>query len=156
MPYRLVPAVESDEPWLERLRREAYRELFDATFGGWDEARHARQFSECWKQGGISIVEVDGTRVGMIQLFERPGGVEVGEIQILPGHQNLGIGSWILRYVILRSHEEQRKVLLSVGLKNERAYQLYEHLGFKKVASSDTHNHMCCEPPSTAGPVSDD
>jgi len=147
MSYRLVPALDRDEAWLERLRREAYQELFDATFGGWDEARHLRQFSACWKQGGISIVEVDGVPVGMIQLFERPDGVEVGEIQILPGHQNLGVGSRVLRDIIARSHGQRQTVLLSVGLKNDRAYRLYERLGFKKVASSDTHNHMCCEPP---------
>ena len=148
MSYRLVPALDRDEAWLERLRREVYRELFDATFGGWDEVRHLRQFSECWKQGGISVVEVDGVPVGMIQLFGRPDGLEVGEIQILPGHQNLGIGSRVLRDVIAQCHEQRRKVLLSVALKNDRAYRLYERLGFKLVGSSDTHNHMCFDPPS--------
>ena len=150
MSYRLVRASDEDEAWLERLRRSAYQELFDATFGGWDEARHARQFSECWRQGGISIIEVDGVRVGMIQLFERPNGVEVGEIQILPSHQNVGIGGRVLKDVIARAHQQRRKVLLSVGLKNERAYQLYQRLGFQKVACNETHNHMACNPPAIA------
>jgi ribosomal protein S18 acetylase RimI-like enzyme len=146
MAYRLVPASPQDEPWLENLRRAVYQELFVSTFGGWDEARHARQFRECWKKGQIAVIEVDAVRVGMIQLFERADGVEVGEIQILPGHQNLGIGSEVLKNTVAKAHQQGKNVLLSVGLKNEHAYRLYERLGFRKVASNDTHNLMTCEP----------
>ena len=145
--YQLVPATNDDEAWLEALRRAVYQELFDATFGGWDEDRHARQFRECWKQGGISIIGVDAWRVGMIQLFDRTNAIEVREIQILPNHQNLGIGSWVLRDTILRAHQQGRRVMLSVGLKNQRAYQLYERLGFRKIKCDETHNHMSCDPP---------
>ena len=122
-------------------------QLFHATFGSWDEVRHARQFRECWERGEISIIEVDGVRVGMIQLFERPNGPEIGEIQILPSHQNLGIGGRVLRDTILQAHAQRSRVLLSVGLKNERAYRLYQRLGFQKVACDDTHNHMSCDAP---------
>jgi hypothetical protein len=31
--------------------------LFDATWGGWDEVRHSRQFSESMERGQISIIE---------------------------------------------------------------------------------------------------
>ena len=146
--YRLVPASIEDEAWLERLRRDVYQELFRATFGSWDESRHTRQFSECLKHGGISIIEVDGVRVGMIQLFDQPAAVEVGEIQIQPNHQNRGIGGRVLKDTIARVHEQRKKVLLSVALKNERAYRLYERLGFQRVAHNDTHNLMACEPQS--------
>jgi ribosomal protein S18 acetylase RimI-like enzyme len=137
-----------DEAWLEHLRRDVYQELFMATFGNWDNARHARQFSECLNRGGISIIEIDGARVGMIQLFDQSDAVEVGEIQIQPSHQKQGIGSRVLKDTIARSHEQRKKVLLSVALKNERAYQLYERLGFQKVANNDTHNLMACDPQS--------
>ena len=119
-----------------------------ATFGSWDEARHARQFTECLNRGGISIIEVDGARVGMIQLFDQPDAVEVGEIQIQPSHQNQGIGSRVLKDTIARVHEQRKKVLLSVALKNERAYRLYQRLGFQNVAHNDTHNIMTYGPQS--------
>src|SRR6476660_6731346 len=75
------------------LRRDVYQELFKMTFGSWDETRHARQFGECLNRGGISIIEVDGAPVGMIQLFDQSDAVEVGEIQIQPSHPNQGIGT---------------------------------------------------------------
>lgn len=52
MPYQLIPASLENEGWLEPLSS-------NATFGAWDEARHARQFSECLNRSGISIIEVD-------------------------------------------------------------------------------------------------
>ena len=148
MADQLVPASIEDKAWLERLRRDVYQELFKATFGGWDEARHARQFRECWERGGISIIKVDGERVGMIQLFDQPDAVEVGEIQIEPRHQNEGIGSRVLQETVARAHKQRKRVLLSVGLKNARALQLYQRLGFQKVAQNNTHNHMALDPRS--------
>src|SRR5262245_60341414 len=142
MADELVPALTEDKAWLEGLRRNVYQDLFKATFGGWDEVRHARQFDECWRRGSISIIKVNGSRVGMIQLFEHPDAVEIGEIQIQPSDQNGGVGSRILKDAIARAHKQGKKVILSVGLKNDRAFQLYQRLGFQKVAQSETHNHM--------------
>jgi len=132
----------SDEAWLEGVRRRAYADLFDAIWGGWDEARHSRQFSESMKRGNISIIEVDGERVGMVQLIEDSDALEVGEIQIHPRHQNQGLGTSVLRDVISSARAQGRDVRLSVGLKNETAIKLYERLGFLSVGRSDSHLHM--------------
>jgi ribosomal protein S18 acetylase RimI-like enzyme len=140
--YRTRDATSADEAWLEGLRRRAYADLFDATWGGWDEARHSRQFSESMKRGSISIIEVDGERVGMVQLSEEGDALEVGEIQIHPRHQNRGVGTSVLLDVISSAHARGRDVRLSVGLKNEKAIRLYERLGFLSVGRSDTHLHM--------------
>lgn len=93
MPYRLVPAAPADQSWLEQLRRSVYQDLFIATFGGWDETRHLRHVEECWSRGHIFLIEVDAVRVGMIQLLEPTGGIEIGELHIAPSRQNEGIGS---------------------------------------------------------------
>jgi ribosomal protein S18 acetylase RimI-like enzyme len=93
-------------------------------------------------------VEVDGERVGMIQLFEHPDSIEVGEIQIQPAHQGHGIGSSLLRDTIARAHSQGKKVSLTTGLENRRAFSLYQRLGFRQVAQTDTHHHMECKPES--------
>jgi ribosomal protein S18 acetylase RimI-like enzyme len=51
-----------------------------------------------------------------------------------------------LRDTIARAHEQRKKVVLSVALKNDRAYRLYQRLGFQNVGQNDTHNLMTCEP----------
>ncbi len=146
MTYELRTASSRDDQWLERLRREVYRDLFDATFGGWDETRHNRQFAECLSKGGISIIVVAGEPVGMIQRLEESGNLRISEIQIAPGHQNQGIGTQVLADLIARAHQEQKAVRLSLGLKNHGAYRLYRRLGFQEVEQSSSHWHLACEP----------
>jgi ribosomal protein S18 acetylase RimI-like enzyme len=147
MRYTLVPALEADRQWLEQLRRSVYRDLFFATWGNWDEVRHLRHCDECWAAGSIYAVELEGNRVGMVQLFDLPDTVEVGEIQIAAEHQNKGIGTHLLRDTVARAHVEGKKVVLSTGLQNRRAFQLYLRLGFSHTGQTDTHNLLECPPP---------
>lgn len=140
--YRLAPAGPSDQQWLDRLRRRVYEDLVMDVLGEWDEVKHQRHCAECWARGEIALIEVGGVRVGMVQLLERPDAIEIGEIEILPEHQNRGIGSQILRDTIARADAQRRHVVLSVGLENERARRLFERLGFREVSRSETHCHM--------------
>jgi ribosomal protein S18 acetylase RimI-like enzyme len=146
MRYRLLRAVAHDQRWLDQLRRSVYRELFIATFGKWDEARHVRHSRECWERGSISIIEVDGERVGMIQLFEEAGFVEIGELQIQPSHQNREIGGRVLSDIVNQAHKRGKSVKLSVALKNDRAYRFYQRYGFREVSKTETHHQLQCEP----------
>ncbi|HXV84773.1 MAG TPA: GNAT family N-acetyltransferase, partial [Candidatus Binatia bacterium] len=59
---------------------------------------------------------------------------------------NRGVGSAVLKDMIARADEGRKSVRLSVGLKNERAYRLYERLGFHRVERTETHHHMVCDP----------
>ena len=140
--YVLRPAIDADKAWLDAVRREAYRDLFDATWGGWDEARHQRHFSEFWEAGSISIVSVDGQPVGVFQLFDSEDVVEIGEIQMLRKCQNGGIGTRILSNVVECAKRKGKRASLHLGLKNQGAFRLYERLGFEETARSDTHIFM--------------
>lgn len=139
MVYRLIDATREDEAWLDQLRRAVYRDLFIATWGGWDEERHQRHFAACIDRGHVSIIHVEGERVGMVQLFDHPDAVEVAEVQIDPAHQGRGIGSTVLRDVIRRAAAQGCPVHLKVGLQNKDAIRLYRRLGFEEVRHTDTH-----------------
>jgi ribosomal protein S18 acetylase RimI-like enzyme len=78
----------------------------------------------------------------MIQVLEHADSLEVGEIQILPAHQNRGLGSRLLEQVIEDSATQERDVILSVGLKNDGAFRLYRRLGFRESGRDETHIHM--------------
>jgi ribosomal protein S18 acetylase RimI-like enzyme len=147
MIYHFENASESNRAWLEELRRAANYDLFIVTFGTWDEQRHQRHCDECWNEGEISLVVVGGSKIGMIQLFQRADEVEVGEIQIHPDHQNQKIGTQLLEDVVAEAHQEGKSVVLSVGLKNENAHRLYNRLGFDRVGQNDTHLRMRYLPP---------
>ncbi len=140
--YRLIDATAADEAWLDALRRRAYADLFVATWGGWDEARHRRHFSASVARGHISIVEWEGVRVGMIQRFHHVDHVEVAEVQIDPDHQRRGIGTSLLERVISEATARGLEVRLRVGRANRGAIALYERLGFAAEQVTSTHCHM--------------
>lgn len=146
MHVHLVPATSDDRTWLDQLRRDVYQDLFVATWGGWDEERHLRHFASTWDRGSIHVVEVDGERVGMIQVFDEDDALHIGEIQVQCEHQGRGIGTRLLVDVMARGRAEGRSVTLSTGLQNHRAVRLYERLGFGHVGRSETHVHMTWEP----------
>ena len=144
MLYSLRPANDADRAWLDELRRAVYEPLFRATWGGWDEARHERHFAATWQQGRIQLIEVNGQRIGMIQLRQLDDCVEVGEIQVLPEYQNKGLGTQLLVEVIDRARQQGRDAILRTGLMNSGACRLYKRLGFEETERSDTHVHMRC------------
>jgi len=138
MRYSLRPATAADKAWLDQLRRAAYADLFDATWGGWDEDRHRRHFDGTWERGGIQAIEIDGRPIGMVQLTQSDDRVEVIEIQIALDHQNNGIGTQLMRDVMDRASQQGRDVVLSTGLKNAGAIRLYERLGFEATERTDS------------------
>ena len=140
--YSLIAATADDRDWLDQLRRDAYRDLFDATWGGWDEQRHQAHFAASIAQGNITIIEHHGRRVGMLQLLDHGEVLEVGEIQIQPVTQRAGLGTVVLNDVIQRAKALGQTVRLSTGLKNDRALRWYLRLGFSITATSATHCYL--------------
>lgn len=142
MEYFLRNSESKDRAWLESLRREAYRQLFDFTWGGWDEERHQRHFSAFLEGEHIQIIEVSNSPVGVLQIFESADEIEIGEIQILPSFQRKGLGKKVLNDVIMGAKNCSKNVILSTGLKNSGAFELYKKLGFKEIKRTETHIHM--------------
>ena len=142
MLYILRKATDEDKSWLEMLRRKVYREIFEKTWGDWDEARHKRHFNSSWEEGGISVIMKDQEAVGMIQLEEMPNCIEIKEIQILPVYQGAGLGGQVLLNTIKRAQEGNKDLHLSLGLQNDGAYRLYKRLGFIESERSATHIYM--------------
>ena len=142
MEYSLRSAEPIDQAWLEKLRREVYRELFNLTWGGWDEQRHQRHFSEFCKDGNIQVIEVHDTLVGVLQIFETEHALNMGEIQISPAYQGQGLGTQVLKDIIRSAKNTSKNVKLATGLKNAKALKLYKRLGFEETHRSETHIHM--------------
>jgi len=146
MRYRLLRAATHDQRWLDQLRRSVNRELCIAIYGSWDEARHVQQTRACWDRGPISLIEVEAVRVGMIQMLDRSGEVEIAELQIQLSHQNRGIAGRIVNDIVDQAHKRGKSVTVSVELQNQRAYEFFRHRGFSQVSATTTHYQLQCEP----------
>ena len=142
MHYAIRKATNDDTNWLDDLRRQAYLNLFIETWGAWDEDRHTRHFAGFLQQGSISIIEVDLKSAGMIQVFETESEIELSEIQILPSHQSKGLGTAIIKDLVQKASSANKRILLSLGLKNTGAFALYSRLGFIEYDRSESHIYM--------------
>jgi len=140
--YCLKAAQDKDKPWLDALRRAVYQNLFEATWGGWDEEKHLSQFKRFWEKGSIKIIEVDKFPAGMLQLTIHDDKIEIEEIQIDPAYQSRGLGAQVLGDIITQAQHEGKEAILSLGLKNTQALHLYKRLGFVEHKRTETHIHM--------------
>jgi|TARA_B110000263_G_scaffold209121_1_gene191060 ribosomal protein S18 acetylase RimI-like enzyme len=67
-------------------------------------------------------------------------------IQLLPQHQDRGIGTSLIDVLFKEARDEGKRLTLQVLKVNDRARQLYERLGFSTVEETDTHYLMKAAP----------
>jgi len=136
--YRLNPPSSADDDWLDVLRRAAYRELSNTTCGRRDDSRHPPHFSDTWEGGHFLVVEVGGNPIGIIQVSESRGSIEIAEIRIGadPGSCEPGAGG--LREQIADARRFGKPVTLYLSPENSPARRLYERLGFTETGRSET------------------
>jgi len=86
----------------------------------------------------LSVLELDGVRVGRLRVV-RPGHlVEIAGLQLLPAYQGQGLGSEVVRAVAAEAQASGLPLELGVEHDNPRARALYERLGFRPVGDDGT------------------
>ncbi|HKP46667.1 MAG TPA: GNAT family N-acetyltransferase [Pyrinomonadaceae bacterium] len=88
-----------------------------------------------------SVILSDGVPAGRLIVDRTDDTVHVIDIALLPAYRNFGIGKSVLLGLQDEAREANKAVRLHVENFN-RAYQLYERLGFKKVAEAGFHWRM--------------
>jgi ribosomal protein S18 acetylase RimI-like enzyme len=137
MDAELRPAFEGDGDFLFELHRAALGKVIEATWGPWDDAVQ-RRFHDAWfaQRARLSVVLVDGERVGVLDVRQRPDRVRyLARMELVPAVQGQGLGSDLLRDLIASAAASgARAVELHVLLGNEPARRLYERFGFRAVS----------------------
>jgi ribosomal protein S18 acetylase RimI-like enzyme len=137
---RLV--CQSDYDWLYRLHREAYLDLITRQFGNWNEEEQLGFFLNTWKSQAIKILTVDEEPVGMLLLNENVDHLWLAELQIAAKYQNNGIGSEVIQVLLIKACELGLPLRLRVLHENQRAQQLYQRLGFRRISGTEDHYVM--------------
>lgn len=152
---RLRPATSEDEPFL--LRLFATTRSDELALMNWDEnqkeAFTAMQFKAQSRQYVMSYPHADNS---VILLNEAPIGrllVDRGEreftlvdVSLLPTFRGAGIGTYLIKDLLLEAAAAAKPVKLSVWHSNP-AKNLYERLGFS-AASNGVYCEMCWNPTS--------
>ena len=87
------------------------------------------------------VLQKQNEIIGFLKVVLESSSLYLGEIQIKPSHQNKGIGTTVLKSLILSSKFNCRRIWLQV-LKGNPTIKLYERLGFIVFAETATHYKM--------------
>ena len=147
LPIQLTPAGAQDEDFLEALY--ACTRADEVRLWGWDEAQTqaflAQQFMA--QQMGYRhqfgaehdrIVHFDGAAIGRLFVAPVRDALQVVDIALLPAHRGRGIGTQLLRQVLLAAAGQGKSLQLSV-LRGNPAQHLYERLGFAVTSQDDLY-----------------
>lgn len=127
-------------------KKEIY-ELFTASIypyveeiWGWDEEFQKNDFADSFASiEQYKVIEVEGRFAGFIQINEEGNVLNLAEIHLLPEMQGKGIGGSIIQSVINAASDRKMEAQIGVFKRNQRAYELYQRLGFEKICETDTH-----------------
>lgn len=86
----------------------------------------------------VSIVLRNGEPVGRLIIIEFENELRLGDLMILPWHQNNGICTYIMRTYVAKGLAANKKIRLHVEKPN-RAVRLYKREGFAIVEDLSSH-----------------
>ncbi|WP_165495783.1 GNAT family N-acetyltransferase [Marinobacter halodurans] len=130
---RLVVATERDRSFAEGLAVRNMEPYYREHGLQWDPDR----FRDNWAGATNYILECDGSQAGFVSLVLEEQWAYIRDLQLAPGHQGQGLGTWTLRQVERLSRERGRFRLRLRTFRSNPAIALYERLGFGIMVSGE-------------------
>ena len=141
---------DNDSPFIEKVYRSTREN--ELLFTNWTEEQkktfvlmqlnaQLADYKRNYKGATYELVFFNKQPVGCLYLWETNYEIRVLDISLLPEFRGNGIGSSILKEIIVSARLKNKFISLHVE-HNNPAKKLYERLGFKGKSSSDTHEYM--------------
>ena len=137
MNYELLPATLYDYDFAFELKKIAYKEYIEQTWG-WDEAFQMNFHKESFSTANTKIIVVENKPIGTVDVKEEAERIFLSGLYLLPKYQNKGIGSSILADIEKMSQVTGKRIELEVLKVNVRAQELYKRLGFRMMEGDET------------------
>jgi ribosomal protein S18 acetylase RimI-like enzyme len=134
--YRLITTTVAEElmawAWDEKMREPLLRMQYNgrqqSIRAGHPNAEH-------------SIIRLDGNPAGRIVIDRQDASIHLVDIAILAEHRGAGMGTAIIRELLVEADRAGKPVTLNVNATN-RAAGLYERLGFRRTGGSEVQHYM--------------
>lgn len=158
--FELRPESPADAAFLYGLYADVRQEELAAT--GWPADRveaflrsqfdlQYRAYHANFPDGEFQIILSEGRPVGRVCLACRPDEFRLVDLALISSHRNRGIGTELLRGLVLRADRAGRPMRFHVERSN-RARHLYERFGFRIVSENGPY-FLLERPPGGAGPA---
>ena len=139
--YTLRDITRDDYEFIYELNKTVNKENVEKVWGAWNEDSQREFLKNRFDLIRMKIITLDDNDIGVLEVEEKEEELYLEEIQILPEFQGRGLGTQIIRSLILRANKNEKSLGLRV-LKINPAKKLYERLGFSIVGETDTHYMM--------------
>jgi ribosomal protein S18 acetylase RimI-like enzyme len=125
------PAAQSDFDFLFHLVCITMKDYVAATTG-WDEVKEKEIFTRYFDFSAyqISVIVLDGNDIGYLKIDRTDAAIFLANVHVHPDHQNQGIGSKIIKSLLVEAEQQGVPVSLKVLKVNQAARRLYERFGF--------------------------
>lgn len=145
MKLHLRNAQEADKAFGQRIHHKAYYDVIMSQYGEWDTNTQNAYYEQVWYSSPHQIIELDGKPIGCFSKECHRNHIFLSEIQLFPAYQNRGIGTLLIQQLQDESRTLKRPIRLQV-LKENRALQLYQRLGFRVIGKTKAHLKMQWKP----------
>ncbi len=134
--YQVYASTREDElaqvPWDEGEKETFLRMQFNA--------QH-KYYQEQFLNAEFQIILLDDRPIGRLYVDRRPDEIRLIDIALLPGERNGGIGTLLLKELLVEAAEVEKPVRIHVERCNP-ALRLYERLGFSRIDDQGVYHLM--------------
>lgn len=132
-------ASEKDFDWTYEIKKATLQDYIVQAFGPWDEAWQLEEHHKDFSSGQFEIIEADGVDAGYLWIRRTAKIIYLVDICVSPAYQGKGIGSQIIKNMLLETKALKLPVELGVFKGNRSALKLYTKLGFSTISETQTH-----------------
>ena len=141
MDIRLREAAAADADFIYEVVEKTMRDYVEQVWGSFNEATNRENIAKSIAARIYSIIEVDGSDVGAFAVEREDTHIQLAQLFILPSHQNRGIGTTLVRELIVEAKRVSKPLRLRV-LSVNPARRLYEREGFRVVSTTPERYYM--------------
>lgn len=141
MTYRIRNLKSQDKVFTKNLVERSYKEIIVKLYGVWDQKVQDNYFEGLWQEDKLKGIVVNGVTVGVYLVELKENYLILKEILIDPKYQNRGYGTTVIKDLASKTIQMKKKMRLGV-FKINRAFDLYNRIGFKKSGETETHYLM--------------
>ena len=107
---------------------------------GWDEEYQRDDFDIDFQSiDKFHVIEYENKFAGFYQVGKENALVNIEEIHLIEDLRGRGIGTYILKQLIVKYKKEENSLIIGCFKRNVGAKKLYESIGFKVFQETDTH-----------------
>jgi ribosomal protein S18 acetylase RimI-like enzyme len=130
------------------LDQVAWDEGQKDAFIRWQFERQDEEYNQRFPGARYEVILVDGVPAGRIWVGADEKQIRLLDIAIIPEFQNRGVGTYLLRQLMVEATQANKVLRHMVFVLNDNAHRFYERLGFVVIEDLGGYKHMEWSPES--------